>query len=73
MDELKNLLDTFEHHNPSSAQVERILAVRNACKVCAAAVFELVPSSSDRTAALRKLHECMMTANKAIVLEKSNG
>lgn len=70
MDDLGTLLGMFDHHNPSALQIERILRVREACKECAGILFCNAPPSADRTAALRKLHEAMMTANKAIVLEK---
>lgn len=67
--ELDKILDTFDHHTPSADQIARILAVREACKQCAIYIYDNAPASADRTAALRKLHEAMMTANKAIVLE----
>ena len=63
------ILDSFDHHNPTTDQVERIQLVRNACKHAASVLLLAAPSSVDRTVALRKLHEAMMTANKAIVLE----
>lgn len=69
MDELSKLLDTFDHHVPDDLQKSRIHEVREAFKVCATAVCRLAPPSADRTAALRKLHESMMTTNKAIILE----
>jgi len=73
MQELKTLLDTFDHHAPSDEKRPRILAVREACKACARIIFENAHASADTTAALRKLHECMMTANKAIVLGDDHG
>lgn len=69
MDELDKILATFDHHAPSAGQIDRIATVRAACKECATYIYYNAPAGADRTAALRKLHECMMTANKAIVLE----
>lgn len=69
MNELDRLLVTFDHHTPSDEQISRIHAVREACKQCAIYIFDNCPASADRTAALRKLHECMMASNKSIVLE----
>jgi transposase-like protein len=64
------VLATFDHHAPNLAQIERIQSVRDACKSTAKAFFRNCMSSADRTAALRLLHEAMMTANKSIVNEK---
>ncbi len=65
----EQILASFDHHAPDPDQVARISGVRAACKQCASDIMAHAPPSADRTAALRKLHECMMTANKAIVLE----
>lgn len=66
---LQETLEAFDHHQPSSAQVERIMAVRIAAKAFVAKIWEMAPESADRTVAIRKVHEAMMTANKAIALE----
>jgi hypothetical protein len=68
---LDQVLDTFAYHQPSADQVARITTVREAHKTLARAVWDAVPEGADRTAAIRKLHECMMTCNKAIVCERS--
>ncbi len=65
----EQILASFDHHAPDAGQIARIGCVRAACKQCASQIMGSAPPSADRTAALRKLHECMMTANKAIVLE----
>lgn len=62
------LLGTFDHHTPTAEQAACILKVRDAFKAAALVVLRSTPPSADRTAALRQLHEAMMTANKAIVL-----
>lgn len=65
----ESILASFDYHKPDDAQIERIAGVRSACKACARQLMALLPPSADRTVALRKLHETMMTANKAIVCE----
>ena len=65
----RRLMASFDHHAPSEDQVRRILINRAAFKCCAAAVLSTCSDSADRTAALRQLHESMMTANKAIACE----
>lgn len=66
----QDILDTFDHHVPNEEQVQRILAVRHVCKNAAVGIIANVRASADRTVALRKLHEAMMSANKAIANEK---
>lgn len=66
----QDIIDSFEHHVPNQEQIQRILNVRYVCKNAAIGIIANVPASADRTAALRKLHEAMMTANKAIANEK---
>lgn len=67
--ELNEVLATFDYHKPTDEQVERIAIVRKSCKSVAAVIWGNCPNGPDRTAAIRKLHEAMMTANKSIVLE----
>lgn len=64
-------LESFDYHRPSEEQVERIAVVRRTCKAAARTLIETVQPCADRTVALRKLHEAMMNANKAIVCEES--
>lgn len=66
---LEEVLATFDYHKPTDDQVARISRVRVEAKAFATAVWEVCPNGPDRTAAFRKIHEAMMTANKAIVLE----
>lgn len=66
---LEEALKTFDYHQPSEAQVARISAVRKSAKAFASVVWVNCPNNADRTAALRYVHEAMMTANKSIVLE----
>lgn len=69
LDRKRAIIESFKYHQPSEAQVQRISTVRNACTTCAKLIMISVPDGPDQTAALRKLHEAMMTANKAIVCE----
>lgn len=69
IDRKRAILDSFKYHQPSEGQIERIAAVRSGCITLAKAIMSATPDGPDQTAALRKLHEAMMTANKAIVCE----
>lgn len=69
-DEEQSILDSFGYHKPTDEQVVRISNVRTVCKNAAVGIIANVRRSADRTVALRQLHESMMTANKAIALEK---
>lgn len=60
------ILETFDYHRPSPEAAARIERIRFAFKLCALHVFENTPDGADQTAALRQLHEAMMTANKSI-------
>lgn len=64
-------LDSFEHHTPNAEQVARIELNRSAFKACADVVLRTTAPGRDQRAALRKLHEALMTANKCIALEES--
>lgn len=57
----------FEYHAPTPEQTENIKAVRNELNAAYLVLLSLVPQSAERTLAIRKLEECSMWANKAIV------
>ena len=59
----------FTYHKPTEEQAQALERVREAAKVFAHVLNDNVPPSADRTAAMRKLRECVMTANAAIVLD----
>lgn len=59
----------FTYHPPRDDQPERYKAIRSAAKDLARVIEANCPGSADRTAALRKLRECVMTANASIALE----
>lgn len=62
-------LDSFEHHTPTAEQTARIELNRSSFKACADVVLRTTPPGRDQRAALRYLHEALMTANKSIALE----
>lgn len=64
----RGILDSFDHHAPSPIQTGRIELMRAQFKLLATHIIAVVPDGADRSAALRQLHESMMTTNKAIVL-----
>lgn len=59
----------FTHHPPTSEQIDSYLALRNAGKALAHEILTHCPPSADRSAAIRKVRECVMTANASIACE----
>lgn len=62
-DEIENW---FTYHAPTSQQLVQYHHVRTAAKVFAETINKNVPSGPDKTAAIRKLREAVMTANAGI-------
>ena len=60
---------TFEYLKPTDPQIENMSRVREAAKVYADALNQLLPEGPDKTYALRKLREIAMWANVAITRE----
>jgi hypothetical protein len=60
--------DFFSYHAPTSDQLLRYDAVRSAARAFALVLYAETPTSADQTAAIRKLRECVMTANASIAL-----
>jgi len=56
----------FVYHSPKDDQPIRYGYLREAARSLAVDICRNVPPCADRTAALRKLRECIMTANAAI-------
>lgn len=69
MNDEQRIAEWFTYHAPTPEQQLALVAVRDAAKVFAGEILRFVHAGADRTAALRKLRECVMTANAAIVLE----
>lgn len=65
-EEIENI---FSYHKPNQSQVPKYEAIREGAKAFAKVVIENCPSSADRSAAIRLLRECVMTANASIALD----
>lgn len=59
----------FTFHPPQGDQPQRYTMIRAAAKKLAQVIMECCPPSADRSAAVRKVREAVMTANAAIALE----
>lgn len=56
----------FTYHAPSSDNLASYQILREEARNFAGKINDLVPESADKAAAIRKLRECVMTANAAI-------
>jgi len=63
------LRDVFHYHTPSEAQLQQYIRIRDGAGDFARVVMLTCPPSADRSAALRKIREAVMTANASIALE----
>ena len=63
------LREIFQYHAPSPFQQKSYETIREAAKHFAAVLIANTPACADRTAALRKVREAVMTANAAIALD----
>ena len=61
--------DLFSYHAPEPDQIPKYEAIRAGAKAFAAILVKNTPQSADQTAAVRKLRECVMTANASIALK----
>jgi hypothetical protein len=59
----------FTYHAPTGSQPARYVLVRDTAKALARVINECCPDGADKSAAIRKLRECVMTANASIALE----
>jgi hypothetical protein len=71
-DLLDELEDQFRHHAPTREQIARLAYLREAALKFAKAVHANVQPGADRSAAIRKIREAVMTANAGIVLERKS-
>lgn len=60
----------FQYHAPKGDQAERYEKLRAKAKELALLINELCPESSDKSFAIRKLREVVMTANAAIACDE---
>jgi hypothetical protein len=58
----------FSYHRPTEDQVPKYEQIRAAAKQLAQVIVNTCPPSADRTAALRKVREAVMTANASVAL-----
>jgi hypothetical protein len=58
--------ELFTYHKPTPEQEMSYLAIRSAGQALARTIDKHVPPGPDRTAAVRKIREAVMTANAAI-------
>lgn len=56
----------FKYHAPSADDLVAYEKLRSAAKSFATAINELCPESADKTAAIRKVREAVMTANASV-------
>lgn len=61
--------NVFKYHAPRPDQIPKYEAIREAGKHFCRAVEENTPSCADRSAAIRKIREAVMTANAAVALD----
>lgn len=62
----RDIENWFTYHTPKDDQPGRYVRIREAAKILALTILDCTPSNPDQTAAIRKLRECVMTANAAI-------
>jgi hypothetical protein len=62
----ERLAEWFQYHAPTDDQVKSYQRIRDEAQRFAEVIVDETPESADQTAALRKLRECVMTANAAI-------
>ena len=61
--------EIFTYHSPTPYTTPKFEAIRAAGKYFAEVLLANVPRGADRTAAIRKLREAVMTANAGISLD----
>ena len=64
--EILEIGNWFTYHPPSESQQRAYTRLRIEARSLAELIYEVVPNCADRSAAIRKLRECVMTANAAI-------
>lgn len=63
---IERIGEWFQYHAPTDDQIKSYQRIRDESRRFAYAIVEETPECADQTAALRKLRECVMTANAAI-------
>lgn len=68
MDLRDKIDDIFTYHAPEGDDLQKYQRIRDKAKELAHVILDNTPTSADQTAAIRKLRECVMTANASIAL-----
>lgn len=63
---IDDLNNWFTYHPPSKDQAIQYQTIRDAAQAFAFVILQNTPPSADQTTAIRKLRECVMTANASI-------
>ena len=61
--------DVFTYHAPDAQDLQNYQNIRESAKKLVEVIIMSAPASADRTAAIRKVREAVMTANAAIALK----
>ena len=61
--EIKN---RFTYHSPKEDQPERYVSIRDAAKMFATLIIQIVPESREQSLAITKIEEAVMWANAGI-------
>ncbi len=56
----------FTYHPPTEDDIPKYLAIRQSGLGLARIIYDLCPNSADKSVAIRKVREAVMTANAAI-------
>lgn len=64
----KTIEDVVGYHKPDEEGLQAITNIRQATSDMIRSIILNCPQSADRTAAIRKVREAMMTANASIVI-----
>lgn len=67
----KDLENFFSYHAPKKDQPLKYEIIRQTAMGLAMVIIHNTPSSADQTASIRKLRECVMTANAAIACDET--
>jgi len=65
------IADLFTFHKPTPEQVEQYEDIRLIAKALALQIWDVCPPGPDRTAAIRKVREAVMTANAGIATQNA--
>lgn len=65
---LGNVGEVFKYHAPNPSQIVSYQQIRKGALELASVILDYCPDCADRSAALRHLRECVMTANASIAL-----